>query len=73
MVPLASTISKKYKRAVIEQKESQDYFEELNKAAPQELIPVWTAQIEKAERDRANRPEAMDIMKNQVKKGLFAF
>lgn len=69
----ASTISKKYLRAVKEEDASHIYFEGISQAAPQELIPVWKAEIEKAETGRQRDPKIMDIYQVKVDKGLFFF
>lgn len=66
----ATTITKKYQRAKREQQTSQEYFEGISQAAPEGLIPQWTAAIEEAERNRQQDLTAMDIMRNQVPKCL---
>ncbi|KAF8956034.1 hypothetical protein BDZ97DRAFT_1672276, partial [Flammula alnicola] len=67
-INMASTVTKKYFRAVKEQQSSQDYYDGLTEAAPTELIPEWTEQIIAAEGRRQNNPDVMDIYQVKVKK-----
>lgn len=68
-INMASTISGRFKRAVVEQKESKEYFDGLTVNGLPELITKWTQEIELAESQRQIMPESMDIMQNRVVKG----
>jgi len=65
---IATTIIKKYERAVNEQAKASQYFASLTEICPQELIPVWTRKIEEAEVTRQRDVTSMDYMKTTVKK-----
>jgi hypothetical protein len=65
---IASTVCKKYKRAVIEQKTSSEYYDAFTRSCPQDKIPEWTRDIEAAEAGRDGDPTVMDTMKTKVKK-----
>ena len=64
----ASTIIKKYERAVREQAEVSEYFTDFTAACPQHLIPVWTRDIEHAKVTRQENVTSMDYMNANVKK-----
>jgi hypothetical protein len=66
--PVPSVIGK-YRRAVVNQKESTDYFDVISNAVDEELLVKWEAEIKKAESGRVNKPEMMDIMANKLKTG----
>jgi len=65
---IASTIIKKYERAIREQAEVSEYFIDLTAACPQHLIPVWTRDIEHAEATRHENVTSMDYMNANLKK-----
>jgi len=65
---IASTIIKKYERAVREQAEISEYFADFTAACPQHLIPVWTRDIEHAEVTRQENVKSMDYMNANLKK-----
>lgn len=67
---IASTISRKYCRALKEEANSRLYFEELTSTAPQENLETWTLEIEEAETNRHENVESMDIMQSRVSKGV---
>jgi len=70
----ATTIIKKYERAVKEQAEITKYFESLTESSPQHLLPVWTRDIEKAEASRQEDVTSMDYMNlNVEKRELFLY
>ncbi len=66
---IASTIVKKYERAVKEQAEISDYFEALTDACSPELIALWTREIGHAEAARQQNVKSMDYMNARVDKG----
>jgi Kyakuja-Dileera-Zisupton transposase len=66
----ADTVSKKYKRAVVEQAETKDYFDGLSAAAPRHHVEQWKKEIEKAENERQSNLKSMDIMKSRINKGV---
>ena len=64
----ASTILKKYERAVREQRQVSEYFAGITESCPQELLPVWTRDIEHAEARRQEDVKSMDYMNPRVEK-----
>lgn len=67
----ASTIVKKYQRATREQAEVSIYFESLTESCPQDLVPIWTREIEAAEAERQFNVTSMDYMNPKVEKRNF--
>lgn len=59
----------KYRRAVINDRESTEYFELLSSSVDDELRQQWEVAIARAESGRIQHPELMDIMGNQLKTG----
>jgi len=70
-IELASTIVKKYERALREQAEISVYFTDLTQSSPQHLIPVWTRDIEHAEATRQDNVKNMDYMNPKVEKRVY--
>jgi len=65
---LASTVLKKYERAVREQRQISEYFAGITESCPKDLLPVWTRDIEHAEARRQADVKSMDYMNSTVKK-----
>ena len=61
-------ILKKYQRAVREQGQVSEYFAGITESCPQELLPVWTRDIEYAEAGRQGDVKSMDYMNSSVAK-----
>ena len=59
---------KKYQCAIREQAEISKYFTTLTESCPQDLLPVWTHDIERAEAERQNNVTSMDYMNPKVEK-----
>jgi hypothetical protein len=55
---------------VTEQKSSSEYLNKLTSSAPENKLPEWRDEIEKAEKERNDNPESMDVMKNRLVKGI---
>jgi hypothetical protein len=68
---IARTIINKYNRAIANELESRDYFEELSTVPTAEEIKLWDMEISEAEKKRTSQPEAMDIMAPRIPKGWF--
>jgi len=71
LTSLARTIINKYKRAIIKELESREYFDELNTVPTAEEIGMWEADISEAEEKRTHKPEAMDVMAPRIPTGQF--
>ena len=69
----AITILKKYTRALAQEKMSKEYFDGINEASAPELVSQWKKDIEKAERKRDEDVKAMDMMQNNIARGIFNF
>ena len=65
---IATTISKKYQRAITEEAKVSEYFAVLTESCPAELIEEWTHKIEMAEANRQEDVTTMDYMKSMVQK-----
>lgn len=70
---IARTIVKKYNRAIVNESESRDYFQDLSSVPTSEEIKIWEAEISEAEINRTSRPEAMDVMAPRIPKGQFIY
>lgn len=57
----------KFRRAVINNEESIEYFDHLSQSVDVELRTRWEADISAAEAARVKKPEKMDMMANQLK------
>jgi hypothetical protein len=68
---IARTIVIKYKRAIVNESESREYFQDLSSVPTSEEIEKWEAEISEAEIKRTSRPEAMDVMAPRIPKGQF--
>ena len=68
---IARTIINKHNRAIKNNLESCDYFEELSTVPTPQQLALWEREISVAEVDRTNRPDAMDIMAPHIPKGQF--
>ncbi|KDR74655.1 hypothetical protein GALMADRAFT_27784, partial [Galerina marginata CBS 339.88] len=68
IINMAGTIAKRYNRAVVEQRNSQLYYDGITKAAPEDLVPKWREEIEEAELQRPSDVKKMDIMQKNVPK-----
>jgi hypothetical protein len=66
---LAGKIIKKYQRAMENDANSREYFNQLSAAATEEQLVAWETEISKAEDKRASEPESMDCMAPKVPKG----
>ena len=64
----ASTLVKKYTRAVTKQRESREYLSGLTAQAPAECIPKWSTEVTDAEEKRPQSVKAMDIYRAKVPK-----
>jgi regulatory protein YycI of two-component signal transduction system YycFG len=71
MIELASTIVRKYERALREQAEISEYFTDITQSSPQHLIPVWTCDIEHAEATRQENVKSMDYMNPKIEKRVY--
>lgn len=71
LTTIARTIIKKYNRAITNELESRDYFEDLSAVPTAEEIEKWDAEISEAEIKRTSQPEAMDVMACRIPKGQF--
>jgi hypothetical protein len=69
LTAIARTIINKYNRAISNQLESKDYFEDLSAVLTTDEIEKWDAEISEAEKKRTNQPEAMDVMAPRIPKG----
>ena len=72
MLLLAMTIIKKYKRALENEKNSREYFEQLSETPTPEQLASWEAEISNAEARRTDKPSAMDVMATRIPKGRLA-
>lgn len=70
---IARTIVKKYNRAIINESESRDYFQDLSSVPTSEEIKKWEVEISEAEIKRTSRPEAMDVMAPRIPKGQLIY
>lgn len=68
---IARTIINKHNRAIKNNLESRDYFEELSTVPTPQQLALWEREISVAEVDRTNQPDAMDIMAPRIPKGQF--
>ena len=66
---IARTIIKKYNRAIANELESRDYFEDLSAVPTVGEIEKWDAEISEAEKKCTSQPEAMDVMAPRIPKG----
>ena len=71
MIELASTIVRKYERALREQAEISEYFTDITQSSPQDLIAVWTRDIEHAEATRQDNVTNMDYMNPKIEKRAY--
>jgi hypothetical protein len=69
LTAIARTIINKYNRAIANELESKDYFEDLSAVPTTDEIEKWEAEISEAEKKRTNQPEAMDVMAPRIPKG----
>jgi len=68
---IARTIINKYNRAIKNELESRNYFDELSTVPTREQLTLWEKEISKAEEQRTNRPAAMDVMAPRIPRGRF--
>ncbi len=68
---IARTIINKYNRAIKNELESRNYFDELSTVPTREQLTLWEKEISKAEEQRTNRPAAMDVMAPCIPRGRF--
>ena len=64
----ATTITKKYDRAITEEAKVSEYFAMLTESCPPERIQEWTEKIEMAEANRQEDVTSMDYMKSIIQK-----
>ena len=69
MMPVPAVIAK-YRRAVLHDRESAEYFDLLSQSVDEELQSQWENAITAAEVGRIANPQLMDIMGNQLKHGI---
>ena len=69
---LATTVIKKYKRAVEHEKTSQLYFEQLSETPTPEQLACWEAEISNAETTWTSKLSAIDVMATWIPKGKLA-
>jgi hypothetical protein len=69
-LPVPSVIGK-YRRAVINDCESRQYFDDLSSVVEENLRNEWEEAIHAAEAVRITNPEKMDIMGNTFKEGQY--
>ena len=69
LTAIARTTINKYNRAIANELESKDYFEDLSAVPTTDEIEKWDAEISEAEKKRTNQPEAMDVMAPRIPKG----
>ncbi|KAF5314234.1 hypothetical protein D9619_011889 [Psilocybe cf. subviscida] len=70
MIGITATISKKYKRAEIQDEDARVAFQDITDAAPEDIVEVWDAEIVKAEIDRMQNVKAMNILRNRLTKEI---
>jgi hypothetical protein len=68
-----STVIRKYKVAVPAATESEAYLEELSQGLDNIKLTEWKEQMDKAQRERISRRDAMDIFDTNLDKGLAPF
>jgi len=66
---VARTIINKHIRAIKNELESWDYFDELSTVPTAQQLALWEKEISMAEESQTNRPKAMDIMAPRIPKG----
>ena len=69
LTAIARTTINKYNRAIANELESKDYFEDLSAVPTTDEREKWDAEISEAEKKRTNQPEAMDVMAPRIPKG----
>jgi hypothetical protein len=66
---IARTIINKHNRAIKNELESRNYFDELSTVPTAQQLTLWEKEISKAEETRTNRPQDMDVMAPRIPKG----
>jgi len=66
--PVRSVIAR-YNRALESLDDSRIAFSRLNEALPEATTADWETEIQQAELQRRDNPEAMDIMSSKIKEG----